>query len=288
MDEYDGALQALRQGQVLRESLESLVNPIQSNVFIPSSTYTSSSWAAYKSDAATKVEDQASVGRCSYIYQRMDFDEGMHSYKAMEKIDGNNVIEFEEVNGLTSIQVRHDVIQATLVFNVGQVHRRRGEFDVAASIYENALGMLTSVDFDQYELLISILHNIGQLQYRRGELSSAMETYNLALSHAKSMPDGTLHVAAALNCLGVLHYHANSCSRRLWLYGSNASVLIMSMLPRHSTTLAAFTSKVTNSIKLWGTIKMHCVSVVSVLAPTALTMPPRHSTLDSLCIKKEN
>ncbi|KAL3802750.1 hypothetical protein ACHAWO_010098 [Cyclotella atomus] len=210
MDEYDGALQALRQGQVLRESLESLVNPIQSNVFIPSSTYTSSSWAAYKSDAATKVEDQASVGRCSYIYQRMDFDEGMHSYKAMEKIDGNNVIEFEEVNGLTSIQVRHDVIQATLVFNVGQVHRRRGEFDVAASIYENALGMLTSVDFDQYELLISILHNIGQLQYRRGELSSAMETYDLALSHAKSMPDGTVHVAAALNCLGVLHYHANS------------------------------------------------------------------------------
>jgi tetratricopeptide (TPR) repeat protein len=202
--EYDGALEALREGQSLRESLESIVNPIQSDV----TSYFASSFSRCES-MDTKVEDKT-VARSSYIYQRMDFDEGMHSYADMEKIDGNRVLEFEEVNGQTSMEVRHAVIQSTLLFNEGQVHRRRGEFDVAATKYENALGMLTSVDFDQYELLISILHNIGQLQYRRGELSSAMKTYDLALTHAKSMPDGTVHVAAALNCLGVLHYHANS------------------------------------------------------------------------------
>jgi tetratricopeptide (TPR) repeat protein len=193
--EYDGALDALREAEARRESLES--KPVSFRTFDGSSILGSGSCMKASDESAAKVT------RSSYIYQRMDFDEGMHSYSDLEQLDGNDVIDFVDA----SIHIKSSVVQATLLFNVGQVYRRRGEFDVAAIKYESALELVQGAP---HQILISILHNIGQLQYRRGELKSSMETYELALTHARSMPDGDVHVASALNCLGVLHYHANS------------------------------------------------------------------------------
>lgn len=193
--EYDGALEALREAEARRESLE--CKPF---------TFDAADCSANTGSCMKAADDSdAKVARSSYIYQRMDFDEGMHSYSNLEQVDGNDVIEFQDA----FLSFKSAVVQATLLFNIGQVHRRRGEFDVAAVKYESALETLQGSSF-HHPLLIPILHNIGQLQYRRGALRTSLETYEMALATARSMPDGTVHVASALNCLGVLHYHAIS------------------------------------------------------------------------------
>lgn len=172
------------------------------------------------------------VARTSYIYQRMDFDEGMHSFVNLEAIDpasfwlpiGSNSSSQE---GMEPIMYDlSPVIEATLEFNVGQVHRRKGDLDAASKCYDRSLEILQSGASSNnnmlllhrynvnHPILIPILHNIGQLQYRRGDIHVAMETYKQALQCAQLMY-GTRHphVASALNCLGVLHYHdANSSS----------------------------------------------------------------------------
>ncbi|KAL3805648.1 hypothetical protein HJC23_005892 [Cyclotella cryptica] len=219
--EYDASLDALREAEARREALQTFTpKVVLHHVVNPSSGSDIKCTPTDDDSCETK-----SVARSSYIYQRMDFDEGMHSYSELEKMDGSEIIEFppsvESGNQYTSVEVYNAVIQATILFNVGQVHRRRGEFDSAAAKYEAALEVLTATSTSNQEehnfstetrhrLLIPILNNIGQLQYRRGELASAMETYGTALTHAKSMEGGSVHVASALNCLGVLHYHANS------------------------------------------------------------------------------
>jgi len=169
----------------------------------------------------------AGVARTSYIYQRMDFDEGMHSFANVEAIEASK---FWTV-GPSSVYAPKDnmkcyevspIVEATLVFNVGQVHRRRGEFDAAAKSYDRALeilqiatgfvpGEVTNKNVIQHPVVIPILHNVGQLQYRRGDLNVAMTTYTSALKHAQILYGPRhVHAASALNCLGVLHYHANS------------------------------------------------------------------------------
>lgn len=210
--EYDASLEALREAETLRETLAS------SAKIVPDLNSTSdSNETKFTNVEAANDTNIKAVARSSYIYQRMDFDEGMHSYCSLEKMDGSDIIEFisseESRDGNATIEANTAVVQATILFNVGQVHRRRGEFDIAAIKYDAALEVLKSTKSDSsahQKLLIPILHNIGQLQYRRGELTLAMKTYDTALTHAKSMEGGSVHVASALNCLGVLHYHANS------------------------------------------------------------------------------
>ncbi|KAL7472768.1 hypothetical protein ACHAXS_013163 [Conticribra weissflogii] len=167
------------------------------------------------------------VARTSYIYQRMDFDEGMHSFANVEAIEASK---FWTVGPSSQDSFKDSmkcyevspVVEATLVFNVGQVHRRRGEFDAAAKSYDRALqilqiasgfvpGEVTNKNVIQHPVVIPILHNVGQLQYRRGDLTVAMTTYTSALKHAQILYGPRhVHAASALNCLGVLHYHANS------------------------------------------------------------------------------
>lgn len=210
--EYDASLEALREAESRRETLVSSTKTVS----VLNSTSESTGAKCTDEEAANDTNNKA-VARSSYIYQRMDFDEGMHSYSNLEKMDGSDIIEFipseKTRDGCATVEANTALVQANILFNVGQVHRRRGEFDVAAAKYEAALAVLRSIKSDSstsQKLLIPIYHNIGQLQYRRGELTSAMEIYDTALTHAKSMEEGSVHVASALNCLGVLHYHANS------------------------------------------------------------------------------
>lgn len=198
------------------------------------------------------------VARTSYIYQRMDFDEGMHSFINLESIDPSTFWLSSTVVGSTictnsrvlPCHTISPVVEATLVFNVGQVHRHKGDLDEASKCYDRALSILrcnshqnhhgvhlqqskqpsnnaidrTLASMHCHPIAIPILHNIGQLQYRRGDMTQAMETYTLALRMAQLLMHGQgsqpkscqssihhLHVASALNCLGVLYYHdANS------------------------------------------------------------------------------
>jgi len=160
----------------------------------------------------------ADVARSSYIYQRMDFDEGMHSFVNLESIDPATVW-LPMGRRDTEQPVMYElspVVEATFVFNFGQIYRRKGDLDAASKCYDRALDVLQCNSVMQmhchHPLMIPILHNIGQLQYRRGDIDIAIETYMLALQCAQTVYGGRHpHVASALNCLGVLHYHdANS------------------------------------------------------------------------------
>ena len=202
MGVYDSALEALREAESRRESIDFKPLPFARSV------------SALNGKQSADNDGRTNCSPSSYIYQRMDFDEGMHSYSSLQKLDGAQVIYFvpseHSHNGNAFVQLKSSVVQATLLFNIGQIYRRRGEFDAATMKYEAALDALKGAIVVNHQLVIPILHNIGQLEYRRGELRTAMETYEKALFYAHSMEDGTIHVASALNCLGVLHYHANS------------------------------------------------------------------------------
>ena len=206
--EYDSALEALREAESRTVRME---------VWPSKPVSASANSMAVDNMASNHVELGHAKDKCSrssYIYQRMDFDEGMHSHTNMEKMDGAEVIDFipaeESFDGYATIDVQRTIVHTILLFNAGQAHRRRGEFDVAAAKYKRALKILREANMSQHKLLMPILHNIGQLQYRRGELATAVRTYEMALNHATVTVNGTVHVASALNCLGVLHYHANS------------------------------------------------------------------------------
>lgn len=168
--------------------------------------------------------DVGNVSRRQYQYQRMDFDEGMHSFVNLESIDaasfwlpigndGSCSSSSTSIDDMSRYEMS-PMVEATLVFNVGQVHRRKGALDAAYKCYERAYEILKSssnkvaFSLHQYPLIIPILHNMGQLQYRRGDLQLAMETYTMALLCSQIMfGECHPHVASALNCLGVLHYH---------------------------------------------------------------------------------
>mmetsp|Transcript_4565 Transcript_4565/g.10309 ORF Transcript_4565/g.10309 Transcript_4565/m.10309 type:complete len:467 (+) Transcript_4565:246-1646(+) len=113
------------------------------------------------------------VARTSYIYQRMDFDEGMHSFVNLESIDPATVwqpIGSRDYPEQPSLYELSPVVEATFVFNYGQIHRRKGDLDAASKCYDRALAILryNSVPIMQmhchHPMVISILHNIGQLQ----------------------------------------------------------------------------------------------------------------------------
>ena len=163
--------------------------------------------------------------KSTYIYQRMDFDEGMHAYPKCERLCTNQA---------------RNVISATLLFNLGQCHRQAENFDQASHFYRRSWKALVgdiildaknrvhgedADDEDKEEdeyltktsyeklpaLALPILQNIGQLQYRLGKIDDAIKTYEASLHHAEAIhgPDH-ISVGAALNSLGVLHYHLSS------------------------------------------------------------------------------
>lgn len=202
-----------------------------------------SSAASSSDDDDNKSDDNDVARRTSYIYQRMDFDEGMHSFAGLERIDPAAFwLSSRGGGGKTMIFEMSPAVESTLAFNLGQIHRRAGDLDSASKCYDRALEVLrrsgsgdnrrgfglsgqeptttttTTTEgggeqclFD-HPIAIPVLHNIGQLQYCRGDFALAAGTYALALERARSTHgERHAHVASALNCLGVLHYHdANS------------------------------------------------------------------------------
>jgi len=188
-----------------------------------------SSWTVTVSSSSgqhhcrTSVESNTDDVTQTYMYQRNDFDEGMHTSVDLESIYSSS---FWIPTGSIELEANnvHEVspsVKATISFNIGQVYRRKGDLDSASKHYERAYKALlqsnssallpnsmAAFTLQQYPIIIPILQNIGQLQYRRGDISLARETYTMALECAQLMYGKKhLYVASALNCLGVLHYH---------------------------------------------------------------------------------
>lgn len=142
----------------------------------------------------------------SYIYQRTEFDEGVILYSEVEVI---------------GIEDHPHSIQATLLFNAGQVRRKLDDILGAAECYEDAIALLlpseTELNEDTsgsvlttHRIVVPILHNLSQIAYQNGDTSKAIGLYKVALVHCQEF-DGqhSLSVAWTLNCLGVMHYHSS-------------------------------------------------------------------------------
>jgi tetratricopeptide (TPR) repeat protein len=163
---------------------------------------------------ATFSKPRGEVSKSLYIYQRGEYDEGMHTYSEPCLIDPTS----------TSL---HQAT-ATVLFNVGQLYLRLNDHDEAANAFFRSLQIAqwsapqvgsssSSISKPNSPCphngvtIMAILHNIGHVQYRSGNYEDAVRTYAKALQLGKGAfqkdPSATLEVAATLNCLGVLYFH---------------------------------------------------------------------------------
>ena len=130
-----------------------------------------------------------------YIYQRHEYDEGMHAYDVPLSIQESSNV---------------DSITSTLLYNIAQTFVRRGRCEVAITWFERALAKRNNVDTETPDFLVKVLHNLGHCCYRVGRNPEAMIHYQQALSLISKFGLGDIEVAAVLNCIGVLHFHRHS------------------------------------------------------------------------------
>lgn len=140
----------------------------------------------------------------SYIYQRMDFDEGMTVFSEPMPVQADD---------------HPQAIEATLLFNAGQARRKLHDVEGATKFYDQALKIflpprsgtspkdLACIRTIQ-PVIIPLLHAVGQLAYRNGKLEDGLSVYETALRLCQDN-DG-VSKARTLNCLGVLCYHLSS------------------------------------------------------------------------------
>lgn len=119
------------------------------------------------------------VSKSLYIYQRGEYDEGMHTYSEPVLLDA----------AYTSMHTA----TATVLFNLGQLYLRLNDHDEASSSFLRALqiaqwnnGGPSNSKKRQGVSVMAILHNIGHVQYRSGGYEDAVRTYAKALQLGKS------------------------------------------------------------------------------------------------------
>lgn len=148
------------------------------------------------------------VAKSLYIYQRGEYDEGMHGYSDPVTLHADIV---STKNAAT-----------TIVFNLGQLYLRLNDDDEALKSFLRALQLgqwgsecLGKASATGGVSLMAVLHNIGHVQYRNGHYEDAIKTYSNALeilrgANQYNVNDGSNHLlelAGTLNCLGVCHFH---------------------------------------------------------------------------------
>lgn len=142
----------------------------------------------------------------SYIYQRMDFDEGLTVYSEPLPVQADDLPE---------------AIEATLLFNAGQARKKLNDLDGACSFYKQALQIFLpsnrsaipqnlALIKSEHDVIVPLLHAVGQLAYRKGKLEDGLCIYDTALQLCNQF-HGKHSVAKArtLNCLAVLLYHGS-------------------------------------------------------------------------------
>ena len=158
-------------------------------------TSTPSSPKTLRIPAARK--DGKRVSKNLYIYQRGEYDEGMHTFAEPLNIDAV----YNDYHSLT----------ATILYNLGQLCMRLEEDEEASEFFLQALAISQwSGNRKGAKSLnsMAILHNLGHVQYRCGNYEESVRTYNKALAIGRaSFSEFHLEVAATLNCLGVLYFH---------------------------------------------------------------------------------
>jgi tetratricopeptide (TPR) repeat protein len=133
-------------------------------------------------ETAIRLTSASPKVKLSYIYQQQEYDEGMYAYsEALPLHDG----------------LGESMRSATLLYNVGQTHVRRGQYNKARRLFDplDPTASITTVE---------IHHNLGHCFYHLGQNADAMSSFRLALVEAQNAQLGGLHAAAASNAIAVL------------------------------------------------------------------------------------
>ncbi len=160
-------------------------------------------------DLVNTPNDAAEDDNSYYIYQRSDFDEGMHFIEGMQML---HIDSFSVADAQSDSFLVCPVVEATITYNIGQViHRIGDDMGRAYKCYTDALCVIqcASASSSVNDFLIAVLNNLGYLTYQRGHLNQAKEVYTQLYHHVLKI-HGQQHscLALALNCLGVVHYHS--------------------------------------------------------------------------------
>ena len=172
----------------------------------------------HRQDQPPNSSDVDFVPTNSYIYQRLDFDEGMCTYSEPMKIN---------INGGCCSDADQMILDSLIWYNKGHMYARCNTWDMAIRCFQYATdaseregevesegtseGM--SIQYDRVH--IAALQSTAQIQYREGKYEEAISSYKRAIKYAKTTY-GEVHdsIGAAFNSLSVLYYHlmASTCS----------------------------------------------------------------------------
>ena len=154
------------------------------------------STASTSSAHSTGSNIDARVSRDSYIYQRREYDEGMHVFSSPIRMEGP----------IMDVIDSQSAAAVVVFFNLGQLGLLRHKDEEANASFLRALFLARSAMKVSPVSVVAILHNIGYIQYRNSELEKSLRTFNEAV-HEFRHYSNKLELAATLNCLGVLHFH---------------------------------------------------------------------------------
>lgn len=210
----------------------------------PSLGVTASSSVAINSSVALKfnsftedllVDDFSGISS-SYIFQRSEYDEGMHVLRggiALSEQDFShhyNAIHEAPVESFASTEcLHHALLLLTVTYNLGQVSHAQGECETALCHYRCSIRQLNlyiqqlmvfekEMGFPQNTIYakvfhripthLTILRNVGYVYYERSQFLEAMSIFTEALEHAKkTCIKNEWDLAVTLNCIGVLQFH---------------------------------------------------------------------------------
>jgi len=172
----------------------------------------------------------------SYIYQRIEFDEGMCTYSSPMDVDISEVktetIAADDIHHASRMKIRLEKamneMEALIWYNKGHLYRHHQLWDEAMQCLNNSLELVScrlaksrkddesrsdrATGRSPASIRIATMQTIGQIQYRLGNYEEAIISYKNSVNYAKrvhrslNLPS----IASALNSLGVIYYHLAS------------------------------------------------------------------------------
>jgi len=125
---------------------------------------------------------------------RTEYDEGMRVYDSPMALNDTS---------------NPNIISSTLYYNIGQTYTRQKLYDDASTWFHRSLAACNHPKDSSSLLALKTLHCLGYCNHRLGNDDKASMYYKRALLLVSEMDLGSsVHLAASLNCVGVLHFNS--------------------------------------------------------------------------------